>query len=156
MSGAFTTSRKVRFADCDSAGIAFYPRLMEHVNGVVEDWFTGPLNCPFDKLHFDQQRGIPTVTVTVDFRQPARLGSTIEWRLTVRELKTSSVTLSIVALAEDGGEILKAAPTLVYTDFAGKAPRAMPFPDEMRKQMLAYSEPATQTALQGSAEAVAT
>ena len=29
----------VRFADCDPAGIVFYPRYMEMFNALVEDWF---------------------------------------------------------------------------------------------------------------------
>ena len=36
---SFTTTRKVRFEHCDPAGIVFYPRYFEMINGTVEDWF---------------------------------------------------------------------------------------------------------------------
>jgi 4-hydroxybenzoyl-CoA thioesterase len=33
----FETTRVLRFGDCDPAGIAYYPRYFDLLNGVVED-----------------------------------------------------------------------------------------------------------------------
>ena len=42
----FQTQIEVRFADCDPAGIVFYPRYFEMFNGLVDVWFrrTGRLS----------------------------------------------------------------------------------------------------------------
>ena len=34
----FHTRKLIRFSHCDPAGIGFYPRYVELVNEVVEDW----------------------------------------------------------------------------------------------------------------------
>ena len=59
----FTTERRVRFADCDAAGIVFFPRYFEMLNGVVEDWFAGPLQTSFRELHVDRQVSVPTAVI---------------------------------------------------------------------------------------------
>ena len=60
----FTTERRVRFADCDAAGIVFFPRYFEMLNGVVEDWFAGPLQTSFRELHVDRQVSVPTAAAS--------------------------------------------------------------------------------------------
>ena len=49
-SQAFTTERRVRFADCDAAGIVFFPRYFEMLNALVEDWFTQGLGVDYAQL----------------------------------------------------------------------------------------------------------
>ena len=140
MGSVFRTTRKMRFADCDPAGIAFYPRLLEHVNGVVEDWCDGPLGYNFRDMHEAQQRGLPTVALNVDFQRPARLGDQVEWRLTVKSLKRSSMTLSVVASHANGEDLIRAEPTLVHTSFEQEPPKSEPFPDGLRDKIEVYRE----------------
>ena len=116
MGEVFKTTRKLRFADCDPAGIAFYPRLLEHVNGVVEDWCDGPLDYNFRKMHETHHRGLPTVALNVEFQRPARLGDRMDWQLTVKALNRSSMTLSIVASDPGGEHLLRAEPTQMFGD----------------------------------------
>ncbi|MEX3007817.1 acyl-CoA thioesterase [Hoeflea sp. TYP-13] len=141
MAGVFTVTRVLRFADCDPAGIAFYPRLLEHVNNLVEDWFAGPLECSFHDLHFKRNKGLPTVTVNVNFLRPAELGDEIDWSLSVKALNRSSMTLSVRAKRPDGEELLHAEPTLVHSDFTRDPPRSEPFPDELREKIETYQDP---------------
>lgn len=135
MAEVFTTRRPLRFADCDPAGIAFYPRLMEHMSGVVEDWFNGPLNCSFDELHRRRGKSLPTVEMNVKFLKPGELGDEIEWRLCVKALGRSSMTLSITATGPDDEPILSAEPTLVHGDFTQRPPRSEPFPTDLRERI---------------------
>lgn len=141
MGSVFTVTRGLRFADCDPAGIAFYPRLLEHVNNVVEDWFAGPLGCSFHELHFVRERGVPTVEINVKFLRPGELGDVIEWRLTVKELTRASVTLSIFGVHANGKDMLHAEPTLVHSNFTLDPPRAETFPDDLREKMIVYKDP---------------
>ncbi|MCR9137601.1 MAG: acyl-CoA thioesterase [Alphaproteobacteria bacterium] len=138
MGAVFTVTRNLRFADCDPAGIAFYPRLLEHVNNVVEDWFAGPLDCSFHELHFVRERGVPTVEIQVKFLRPGALGDAIDWRLTVKTLSRASMTLSIIGAHENGKDMLRAEPTLVHSNFTLDPPRAESFPDDLREKIAAF------------------
>ncbi len=138
MANVFTVTRPVRFADCDPAGIAFYPRLLEHLNGVVEDWFSGPLGYSFDDLHRRDGKSLPTVEMNVKFLRPGEIGDAIEWYLTVKTLGRSSMTLSVNARRPDGQDMLQAEPTLVHSDFNTEPPRSEPFPPELRERIETY------------------
>ena len=85
----FIKQEKIRFQHIDYAGIVFYPRFLEMLNGLVEDWFEEALDRPFSKMH--QTNGIPTVDLKVQFKKAARLGETLIKKLWVKELKSSSV-----------------------------------------------------------------
>src|SRR6476469_7646817 len=64
---AFCSEILVRFADCDPAQMVFYPRYLVMFNDLVEDWFREGLKLPFSYYHFEQQHGLPTVHLEVDF-----------------------------------------------------------------------------------------
>ena len=85
----FTKQEKIKFKHIDYAGIVFYPRFLEMLNDLVEDWFEEALDRPFSKMH--QTNGIPTVDLKVQFKSPARLGEILTKKLWVKELKTSSI-----------------------------------------------------------------
>ena len=68
----FTKQEKVRFQHVDYAGIVFYPRFLEMLNCLVEDWFEEALDRPFSKMH--ETNGIPTVDLKIQFKNAARLG----------------------------------------------------------------------------------
>jgi acyl-CoA thioesterase FadM len=40
----FIKQEKIRFQHIDYAGIVFYPRFLEMLNGLVEDWFEEALD----------------------------------------------------------------------------------------------------------------
>lgn len=85
----FTKEEKIRFQHIDYAGIVFYPRFLEMLNALVEDWFEEALERPFQQMH--ETHGIPTVDLKVQFRSPARLGETLTKHLWVKELRNSSI-----------------------------------------------------------------
>ena len=87
----FTTERRVRFADCDAAGIVFFPRYFEMLNGVVEDWFAGPLQTSFRELHVDRRVSVPTAAVEARFIAPSRLEDELTFALTVTKLGLSLI-----------------------------------------------------------------
>src|SRR5690606_1116664 len=84
----FTRTETVRFKHVDYAGIVFYPRFLEMLNDLIEDWFE-ELGRPFSKIH--ETNGIPTVDLKVQFKQPARIGDVLEKKLWVAHLGASSV-----------------------------------------------------------------
>ena len=85
----FTKEEKIRFQHIDYAGIVFYPRFLEMLNALVEDWFEEALERPFQQMH--ETHGIPTVDLKIQFKNPARLGETLIKHLWVKELRNSSI-----------------------------------------------------------------
>lgn len=86
----FTKEQKVKFSHCDFAGIVFYPRFLEMLNELVEDWFDEVLDFSFLKMH--PNGGVPTVDLNIKFKSPARLGDVLIKTLWVVALSDKSVT----------------------------------------------------------------
>lgn len=108
----FHKEKLIRFSHCDPAGIGFYPRYVELINEVVEDWFQQGLGVPFRELHETHRQGIPTVKLVVDYLAPSRYGDRLDFRLRVLRLGNSSLTLEVAA-ASAGSERLRAELTVV-------------------------------------------
>ena len=137
-SQTFTTERRVRFADCDAAGIVFFPRYFEMLNGVVEDWFAGPLQVSFRELHVNRKVSVPTAAVEARFIAPSRLEDELTFALTVTRLGRSSCSLRHRISA--GGTLrFEASQTFVYV---GLSLKPEPWPEDLRARMANYLETA--------------
>lgn len=108
----FIKEEKIRFQHIDYAGIVFYPRFLEMLNALVEDWFEEALDSPFHQMH--QTNGIPTVDLKVQFKSPARLGETITKELWVKELRNSSLICGFQFINKNKQLILEGEVTLVH------------------------------------------
>ncbi len=108
----FSKEEKIRFAHIDNAGIVFYPRFLEMLNGLVEDWFEEKLDLSFAAMH--KTHGIPTVDLKVQFKKPARLGETLTKSLWVKEMGGSSIICGFRFENEKGEINLEGEVTLVY------------------------------------------
>ena len=127
----FTTRRRVRFADCDAAGIVFFP-----LNGVVEDWFAGPLQASFRDLHMDRHVSVPTAALDARFIAPSRLEDDLTFALSVTRLGGASCTLRHRISA--GAELrFEATQTIV---FVGRSLKPEPWPEAIRARILPFVE----------------
>lgn len=97
----FHKEKLIRFSHCDPAGIGFYPRYVELINEVVEDWFNQGVGISFRELHETHGLGVPTVRLEVEYMIPSRYGDVLEFRLRVLRIGNSSMTLEICAMAEE-------------------------------------------------------
>ena len=107
----FTKTEKIRFKHVDYAGIVFYPRFLEMLNDLVEEWFEEALDRPFSKIH--ETNGIPTVDLKVQFKKAARIGETLTKSLWVKNLGGASVTCGFKFEDEAGKTCLEGEVTLV-------------------------------------------
>lgn len=123
----------VRFADCDPAGMVFYPRYFEMFNGLVEDWCREGLQCSFPELHSKHGWGLPTVHIEAEFPAPSFLGEVLTATLSVREVGTSSISLRIVFRGPDGVDRVHGHVVLVLIDLEKKRP--IPIPDDIRARI---------------------
>ncbi|MDB5729629.1 MAG: hypothetical protein JWQ00_2834 [Noviherbaspirillum sp.] len=139
-SGApFATAFKVRFADCDLAGIVFYPRYIEMFNAVVEDWSADGLGVPFRALHLEHGLGFPTVHLETDFRMPSELGDMLRAELAVEKIGGASFTIAIRLLGPGNEERVRAKLVLATMDL--KTRRAVQIPEPLRGRIAAFLTP---------------
>ena len=135
-SRTFQSQILVRFADCDPAQMVFYPRYLVMFNELVEDWFREGLKLPFSYYHFEQQHGLPTVHLEVDFVAPSRLGEVLTAILAVNKVGKSSIGLDIVLRGPDASDRVRGKVVLVVTDL--RSSRAVPIPDDLRAKILQF------------------
>jgi 4-hydroxybenzoyl-CoA thioesterase len=135
----FEAARTVRFADCDPAGIVFFPQYLVMVNTLVEQWFDDGLGVPYAEVIGARGTGLPTVRLEVDFTAISRHGERLTQRLTVRKLGRSSLTLRHEFLGGDGLR-LRATQVLVCTSLDTHRPQ--PIPADLRAAMEPYLETA--------------
>jgi len=134
----FTKQEKIRFKHIDYAGIVFYPRFLEMLNDLVEDWFEEALNRPFSKMH--ETNGIPTVDLKVQFKNAARIGETLSKKLWVAELKSSSIVCGFQFTNQDDKTVLEGEVTLVNVKIQEdrQSIKAEPFNEEMKENISKY------------------
>jgi len=126
---AFASERRIRFSDCDPAGIVFYPQYFVMFNGLVEDWFDGPLALGYRKLVAERRIGLPTVRVEADFKAVSRFGDAVTLSLEVERLGLRSMTLSL-ACAGAGEVRMQMRQVLVATSL--ETHRAIEIPPDVR------------------------
>jgi len=119
----------VRFGHCDPAGIVFYPRYFEMLNGLIEDWFTEGLGVNYTELLGPRRVGVPTVSLQSNFKRISRMGDVLKQTIAVKSLGRTSVTLTAEFSGPDGLRV-SFEQVLVCTDLNTHKPQ--PFPPDLR------------------------
>jgi 4-hydroxybenzoyl-CoA thioesterase len=132
----FEATRVLRFGDCDPAGIAYYPRYFDLLNGVVEDWWIS-MGVPWKTLFGERRIGLPTVRFEVDFRAPAFLEDELRFTLSIRRIGGKSVELDHV-VQRGTTTLWQCAQTLVATSL--DTHRSIPWPDDLRAALVTFQE----------------
>lgn len=138
MNQPFIKQEKIRFKHIDYAGIVFYPRFLEMLNDIVEDWFEEALDRPFSKMH--ESNGIPTVDLKVQFKNAARIGEVLTKKFWVAELKSSSIVCGFQFTNQDDKTVLEGEVTLVNVKIQEdrQSIKAEPFNEEMKNKIKKY------------------
>ncbi|AWA30630.1 acyl-CoA thioesterase [Flavobacterium magnum] len=139
MAQIFKKDETIRFRHVDFAGIVFYPRFLEMLNDLVEDWFEEALDRPFSAMH-EHGKGIPTVDLKVQFKQPARIGDVLSKSLWVINLGGASVHCGFTFTDQDGKTCLEGEVTLVNVGLhkGTNQIKAEPFSDETKNRILSF------------------
>jgi 4-hydroxybenzoyl-CoA thioesterase len=135
MTQPFIKTEKIRFKHVDYAGIVFYPRFLEMLNDLVEDWFEEALDRPFSKIH--ETNGIPTVDLKVQFKKAARLGEVLTKKLWVIKIGGASVHCGFRFDDEQGNTCLEGEVTLVNVAINNGRDniKAEPFNEDMKTKI---------------------
>ena len=135
MTRTFKKLVTIYWADCDSAGIVYYPKFFDMINVLTEDWFKEALGTSYADLIRTHHIGFPTVRVNCDFLIPCQYGEDIELSLSVAAVGRSSISLEFNG--QTGGKpCLRSAHTLVM--MSRDTFSAMPIPQELRALIEPY------------------
>jgi 4-hydroxybenzoyl-CoA thioesterase len=122
----------VRFADCDPAGIVFFPQYLVMLNTLHERWFCEALGVPYQDYIGQRRLGLPTVRLECDFTAVSKLGDRLRQRLSVAKLGRTS--LELAAEFDCAGQLrARFRQVLVCTSLATH--KSHPLPDDLRAGM---------------------
>jgi acyl-CoA thioesterase FadM len=100
----FTVRRRVKWGECDPAGVVYTPSFSEYVISTAElfyeSLFGGPPQRTKDELGF----GTPTRGLTFDFRRSLWPDESFDISVAVESIGTRSFTLVMTARMSEGGE----------------------------------------------------
>ena len=126
----FVSERRIRFADCDPAGIVFYPQYFIMLNGLVEDWIEEGLGISYRDLVLDRRIGLPTVHLEADFSAVSRLGDSVALALEVERLGRRSLTLRLRCSGPAGDLRMGVKQVIVTTSLVTH--QSIDIPDDLR------------------------
>ena len=133
----FAVTLPVRFGDCDAAGIGYYPRLLALVDAAIEDWTAATLGIDRATLHVEQRRGLPTITLTTEFKVACRMGELLTLGVRLRRVGGSSIGLEVAATVDGAARFtVELVQALIDTGTG----RAVAWPEDWRARLLAVVE----------------
>jgi 4-hydroxybenzoyl-CoA thioesterase len=133
---SFTAARTVRFADCDPAGIVFYPQYLVMLNDLVEQWFEDGLGLRYEQIIGERRLGLPTVRLEADFTAVSRHGDRLALTLSLVHLGRSSLHTAARFDGADGVLRMRTRSVLVCTSLDTHRPVALP--EDLRAAMLPH------------------
>ena len=128
----FRASHPLRFAHCDPAGIAFYPRCLELCDAAVEDWTPAVLGDDRRAMHMGRGLGLPTVSLAATFAAPSKLGDLLDFAVKLTRVGRSSIDLEVDVTCE-GTPRFSVRLTQVLIELAGGT--SQPWPAEYRQRL---------------------
>jgi 4-hydroxybenzoyl-CoA thioesterase len=137
---AFVDEQRVRFEECDPAGIVFFARWFEMMNRAVEDWFTGALGLDYNALIRDGRIGLGYAHSSCDFLRPGLMGDRLRFTVLVERLGRGSITL---LLHGHRGEEQVIRGRLVIATTSLETHAAIPVPAAIRQAVEAYQRRCT-------------
>ena len=133
----WTTDVRIRFSHCDPAGIVYFPRAFDILNGVVEDWFGEGLGLDYYDIVGRRRVGLGYAHTACDFSTPAMMGDTLTYSVAIVRIGAKSLGLDVNA-RRGATPMLKADLVIVATDLVRHV--SIPIPDDIRAVLTAYQE----------------
>ncbi|MBZ6075075.1 acyl-CoA thioesterase [Microvirga puerhi] len=132
---AWQTRVPVRFSHCDPAGIVYFARYFDLLNGVVEDWFCQGLGIDYHEMIGPRRTGLGFASAGAEFVKPGFMGDCLDCTVLVDRIGRSSLTFHIHATRAEE-PILTARFVMVTTSL--ETHRSVPLPDDLRAALERY------------------
>jgi acyl-CoA thioesterase FadM len=131
---AFSVPYRIRFNDCDPAGIVFFGTWFGIAHGAVEE-FLDHLGVPFAQLNGARRIGTGMAHAAADWFRPGILGDRIAITPLVARIGGGSYALSI-HIHRDDDELARLLLVTATTDL--NTHRPVRIPDDLRAALAAY------------------
>jgi YbgC/YbaW family acyl-CoA thioester hydrolase len=114
---AFTFRLPVHYASIDYARIVYYPQFLHFCHVTMEAMFEAVVGVTYPDALRKEKVGYPTVKSEADFLSPVGYGETLDMRLTVERIGTSSIVFVYEgARASDGTSAFRVRNVQVAVD----------------------------------------
>jgi len=135
--GAYRGTARVRFGDCDPAGIVFFPNWFIIAHGIVEDLFRERLRIDFHEMHGTRGIGTGFVHAAATFMRPGIMGDEVTLTPLVRRVGGASYALDLhIHRGEE--ELVRLDLVTATTDLASRT--SVPVPPDLRAALLRYRD----------------
>lgn len=131
------TTVPIRFSHCDPAGIVYFARYFDILNGVVEDWFGEALGIDYHEMIGPRRIGLGFVSAGADFAKPGFMGDRLDFSVLVERIGRSSLTLKISA-SRSSEPVLQARLVMVTTSL--ETHTSIVLPEDLRTAVERYQE----------------
>ena len=130
----FSRARRIRFSDCDPAGIVFYPQYFVLFNDLLDEWMDGAWDGGFVDFVTRSRFGIPTVRLEAEFKAISRMGDDVILSLNPIRIGHSSFDLALECKGATDGLRMSAQQTLVTTSL--ETHRSTQIPPQLRAALV--------------------
>lgn len=118
--------RRVRWGECDPAGVVYTPVFSEYVvsafHTFLESLLGGPLHDRLRELDFNT----PMRALSFDFKQSLYPEQWFDMTVYVREVRNTTFELRILFTGESGSEVVVANLTAICVHYAERRSRGVP------------------------------
>ena len=136
----YEQEHRIRFSECDPAGIVFYPQYFVLFNDLLEAWIDSMVPEGFHNMIASKRVGMPSVHLEADFKAISRMGDDVVMSLGIERIGNSSLTLRLRCTGKDGVLRMQVRQTVVTTSL--ETHLGIPIPDFLRAPMQEYVIPA--------------
>jgi len=131
----FARARRIRFEHCDPAGIVFFPQYLVMFVSHLEDWIVEELGIPYADLIGARRIGLPTVSLSCEFRHPSRMGDEVSLGLRIARIGNRSFALDLDC-SDGERERVRIRQSIVTTSLDTHRP--IPVPADLRAAMTRF------------------
>jgi 4-hydroxybenzoyl-CoA thioesterase len=135
----FQRARRIRFSDCDPAGIVFYPQYFVMFNGLVEDWFNDALHIDYSGFVSGRRIGLPTVRLEAEFKAVSRFGDAVQLSLGVERLGSRSLTLRLLCTDESRADEVRMSLRQVIVTTSLETHKSIEVPTDLRDAVARFA-----------------
>ncbi|MBP0493191.1 acyl-CoA thioesterase [Pararoseomonas indoligenes] len=134
---AFRAPFRIRFGDCDPAGILFFPNWFAMANAAVEDLFRLRLGIDFHQMHAARGIGTGFVHAAGTFMRPGTMGDEVLMTPLLRRVGNASYALDMhIHRGEE--ELARLDLVTATTQLATRT--STPVPPDLRAALLRYQD----------------
>lgn len=121
-----TFQRRVKFGECDPAGVVYTPRFVDYITEAFLDFLEGLLGGPLQALLTEHDLGMPARGLHVDFKRSLRPDQQLDLQVRVSDIRQRSFELLINAFDAEGQESFSALFSVVCVYRSQRKSRLIP------------------------------